>query len=129
MRQINNENVFIALAEPFYRENEIPIPTPSQEGKEQFFRKQSYGEEPKEPNPYYIFLMKGKWSLDFLSTEYHKMWRKREWWGWYLLWEDWEGKRWLLPYLTKWYPEETGKKIPKWVTLEISLEELRKIIS
>jgi hypothetical protein len=66
--------------------------------------------------------MKGKWSFDFLSSEYKKMWVKREWWGWLTLWLDWKGQRWILPHLVKWYPEVTGREIPDWIGIEDDAE-------
>jgi hypothetical protein len=117
---IKNERLFYELSQ---------LKTdPTELGRRQFFLYQSSGLIPGNPDPYYETLTNGKWQFDFLSSEYLKMWRKREWWGWYLLWNDWEGRRWILPYLVKWYPGETGREIPAWITLEVSDEDIHKHI-
>jgi hypothetical protein len=41
-----------------------------------------------------------------------------EWWGFYQLWLDWKGDRWLLPYLCSWYKTLTGNELPQWLTEE-----------
>ena len=38
------------------------------------------------------------------------MYKKGEWPGFYSLWLDWEGKRWMLKYICKWH-----NGIPKWI--------------
>ena len=41
--------------------------------------------------------------FDLLVSEYQKMYYKGEWPGFYCLWIDWKGNRWLLPYLLSWH--------------------------
>ncbi len=99
---------------------------PSEEGRRQFEFEQSEGIKPDIPDGYFLCLVDGKKQIDFLNTEYKKLWENREWWGWLTFWKDWEGKRWILPYLFEWYPKITGRQIPEWLTLEIPIEELRE---
>jgi hypothetical protein len=89
--EVKNEELFRTLAENCYKADGILAISPTEGGRKQFFEKQSKGIEPDVPDSYYTFLMKGKWSFDFLSSEYKKMWVKREWWGWLTLWLDWKG--------------------------------------
>jgi len=46
-----------------------------------------------------------------------------QWWGLYSLWLDWEGKRWILPYLLNWWKKETGYNLPLWIKKEKIQEE------
>lgn len=87
---------------------------PTQQGREQFSVQQSRGVVPTDPDPYYHVLCLGKRQLDFLTSEYYRMWRNGGWWGFYQLWLDWIGKRWILPLLCKWWPGE----LPVWLTEE-----------
>lgn len=86
---------------------------PTKEGKKQFFEQQSHGVSPKQKEPYYISLNDGKEQFDLLCREYQQMYQKREWWGFYQLWIDWKGERWLLPHLCKWH-----RMLPKWLGKE-----------
>lgn len=85
----------------------------TEEGRKQFFDNQSHGITPDEPDPYYLCLTDGKFRFDIQCSEYHHMYNNGEWWGWYTLWADWEGERWIIPHLCKWH-----KDIPGWVTDE-----------
>lgn len=85
----------------------------TEEGREQFFENQSHGVFPSEPDLYYLCLIDGKEVFDLQCSELQQMYQKNEWWGWYQLWVDWEGERWIIPHLCKWH-----KNIPKWVTDE-----------
>lgn len=49
-----------------------------------------------------------------LVSEYQQMYVNGEFWGFYTLWIDWKGNRWILPYLCKWYYGE----LPEWLTNE-----------
>ena len=51
--------------------------------------------------------------FDLLTSEYKKMYCNGEWFGFYQLCEDWEGNRWLLPFLCSWYPGLTGRELPE----------------
>lgn len=42
------------------------------------------------------------------------MYEKSEFWGIYILWQDWKGNRWMLPSFLKWYKSE----LPSWITDE-----------
>lgn len=42
------------------------------------------------------------------------MYEKGQWWGFYQLWLDWKGSRWMLPILCKWYKGE----LPIWLINE-----------
>lgn len=49
------------------------------------------------------------------------MYEKRvEWYGFYQLWIDWKGDRWMLPSICRWYDGE----LPKWLTIEDEIGEL-----
>jgi|SRR3990167_1108252 len=88
-------------------------------GREQFILYQSQGIKPDNPDPYYEMLNRGKLNFDFLCNEYRKMYWSGEWCGWLQLWKDWQGERWIIPYLCKWH-----RNIPKWITLEITRKQL-----
>ena len=51
--------------------------------------------------------------FDFLVSEYQKMYFKGEWPGFYNLWLDWKGNRWLLLHLLSWH-----KDFPEWLDKE-----------
>ena len=105
MRKIKNVKLFFKFSR--YKIEE------TQEGLEQFFKAQSFGTMPRESDPYYICLNDGKEQFDLLCSELQQMYKKGEWWGWYQLWVDWEGERWVIPYICKWH-----KNIPEWVSEE-----------
>ena len=52
---------------------------PTEEGRKQFFDMQSRGIEPRNPDDYYLRLMRGKWCFDFLTSEYRNMYMAGEW--------------------------------------------------
>jgi hypothetical protein len=83
-------------------------------GHEQFYRHETSGELPESPDVYYRQLRIGKKSFDLLCREYHQLYVKGEWWGFYQLWEDWKGSRWMLLYLCSWYKKE----LPRWLINE-----------
>ena len=87
---------------------------PTERGRRQFHRHQSLGIRPRAPDPYYHVLCQGKRWLDFLASEYRRMWLKGEWWGFRQLWHDWTGNRWILPLLCKWWRGD----LPEWLTEE-----------
>ena len=93
------------------------------EGAKQFHEHQSRGIKPSSPDPYYLKLVDGKRTFDFLFSEYRKMYMSGHWWGFHLLWLDWEGKRWVLPHLCGWYPKLVGRELPVWLGKEVSEEE------
>jgi len=84
-------------------------------GRKQFFENQTSGKVPDNPDKYYTTLIEGKLKLDLLCREYHQLYIKGEWWGFYQLWLDYKGYRWLLEYLCKWYKTETGRELPEWL--------------
>lgn len=92
---------------------------PSDIGREQFYAEQSRGIRPEVPDPYYTALVSGKKAFDFLTSEYRTMYLMGEWWGFLLLWKDWEGERWVLPFLCSWYPSLTGRPLPMWLGKEV----------
>ena len=112
--KIKNEAIFA-----YFAKNNSCCCVSSISGKKQFFEKQSNGITPEKEDDYYKFLMRGKWIFDFLSSEYKKLYYSGEWWGWYMLWVDWKGSRLILKKLCSWH-----KRIPKWVHLEITKDEL-----
>lgn len=59
-------------------------------------------------------LKNGKEKFDFLTSEYQKLYGTNDWWGFYQLWLDWKGHRWLLPYLCKWHKGN----LPEWLDKE-----------
>ena len=75
---------------------------------------------PNEPDTYYIQLRSGKVHFDLLCSEYQQLYCKGEWWGFHQLWQDWKGRRWVIPYLCSWYKGE----IPGWVSQEIDEKQL-----
>jgi hypothetical protein len=85
-------------------------------GRQQFFDNQTTGKVPEISDKYYELLIEGKSKFDLLCREYHQLYVKKEWWGFYQLWKDWEGHRWLLPFLCKWYKTETDRELPIWLT-------------
>ncbi len=93
---------------------------PSDEGRRQFIDVESFGKNhwPNDPNPYFYVLMYGKTSFHFLSTQYRDMFEKGDWWGFYMLWLDWEGDRWVLPYLCEWFKPVTNRELPNWLSDE-----------
>lgn len=101
--------------------------TPTDRGRNQFWEQQSKGITPTEPDDYYLRLIAGKTAFDFLTSEYRQIYLNGEWWGFYLLWQDWEGERWILPLLCAWYPSLTNRSLPSWLGLEISEEERQKM--
>ena len=92
---------------------------PNDVGRKQFYEYQTQGKYKLEPflssnlDPYFFVLKHGKHQFDLLSRELNLMYNNREWSGFYMLWLDWEGDRWMLEYLCKWYG-----KIPEWLTKE-----------
>ena len=102
--KIKNENIFTRLSSGA---------EPCDEGRFQFYLHQSKGIAPDQPNPYFIRLCRGKQEFDRLSSEYYQMFCNGDWWGFYTLWLDWEGDRWIIPHLCQWY-----RGIPAWVTEE-----------
>lgn len=103
--KIKNEKLFVKFSRFLFQPTAI--------GRRQFFEAQSYGKFTSKPDPYYICLNDGKEMFDLQCSELQQMYQKNEWWGWYQLWIDWEGERWIIPHLCKWH-----KNIPKWVTDE-----------
>ena len=89
---------------------------PTELGRQQFYEFQSLGKRPEQPDLYFKKLVEGKEKFDYIVSEYHKMYRKGEWWGLYQLWMDWKEERWLLPYLLSWWKKETGNDLPDWIT-------------
>ena len=105
MPRIRNEKLFLRFSR---------LPSESTDtGRRQFFENQSYGTVPKTPDSYYLCLVDGKEVFDLQCSELHQMYKQGEWWGWYQLWSDWEGERWVIPYLCRWH-----RNIPKWVSQE-----------
>lgn len=77
----------------------------SEKGRKQFFEHQSYGEKPKDPDPYYLRLSNGKKWFDFQIQEYLTLYDTQEWWGWYSIVNDYlqnKDETWILPYLFPW---------------------------
>jgi hypothetical protein len=85
-------------------------------GREQFYRYQTHGEYKherflsKELDPYFFVLKEGKHQFDLITREYQQMYVKGEWSGFYSLWRDWEGHRWMLKHICKWH-----QNIPEWL--------------
>ena len=91
---------------------------PSDIGREQFFKYQSWGVKPDTPDIYFDILMSGRKVMDFLCSEYEQMYDRGDWWGLYQVWIDWKGNRWLLPHLLKWRKTKTGLELPKWLIID-----------
>lgn len=87
---------------------------PTEEGRMQFVEHQSRGIKPDNPDPYFTRLSQGKKAFDLLSNEYRDLYFGDSWWGFVQLWRDWEGNRWVLPHLFKWYP----RPLPAWLGVE-----------
>lgn len=113
--KVKNERIFVQLS--------VECCEPTRKGREQFFRMQSFGEEPETPDNYYLHLMGGKGKFDFLTKEYLNNYRSGEWWGFLQLWRDWKGNRFILPKLCSWYKGETGRELPSWLSSENVTEE------
>jgi hypothetical protein len=125
--KIKNEKIFVRFADKDDRMGgSFRDVQPSEIGRMQFFDLQSKGIKPSDPDPYFNKLMVGKTGFDFICSEYRKMYLSGEWWGFDLLWEDWEGERWVLPRLCSWYEGLTGRPLPKWLGLEMTREERDK---
>lgn len=93
---------------------------PNDIGRKQFYDYQTEGKYKYEVfgksdlDNYFFVLKDGKHKFDLLVREYQQMYDKDEWWGFYQLWKDWKGNRWLLPYLCKWYKGD----LPEWLVKE-----------
>jgi len=83
---------------------------PTAAGRAQFAAHQSKGLAPERPDGYYLALTEGKRRFDFVCREYQQMFTNGEWWGFYQLWQDWRGARWVLPHLCSWYGD-----LPEWL--------------
>lgn len=108
--KIRNENLFLVFTR-------FPA-LPNEKGRKQFFENQSHGVVPSEPTSYYKCLVDGKEVFDMQCSEMQQMYQTGEWWGWYQLWIDFEGCRWVIPHLCKWH-----KNIPDWVSVDIKERE------
>ena len=92
---------------------------PNDIGRLQFYKNQTEGKfkldqyGKSELDDYFFVLKYGKHQFDLLCREYQQMHKKGEWWGLYDIWIDWEGDRWLLPYLLKWHND-----LPDWIDKE-----------
>jgi len=94
---------------------------PNDVGRKQFYQYQTNGKHKHsrflDPNldPYFFVLKQGKHQFDLLVRELQQSYEKEiHWGGFYSLWLDWEGDRWLLPHLCKWYKGE----LPDWLDKE-----------
>jgi len=103
---------------------------PNDIGRKQFYEYQTNGKYKHEKFGYskivdnYFFVLKeGKHKFDLAVREYQQMYLNGEFWGFYQLWLDWKGDRWILPQLCKWYKGE----LPKWLTSET--EEINEEIT
>jgi len=114
MKKIKNEKIFVRFCS-LDRLKNIEV---ADLGRQQFFDDQSLGIKPEFPDPYYEKLTYGKRQFDYLSTEYRDLYKNKEWHGFYQLWKDWKGERWLLPHLLKWFKKETGRDLPTWINNE-----------
>lgn len=121
--KIKNEDIFEYFASKMLDN----LPEKNSIGRQQFFDNQSLGKIPESPDPYYLALVRGKREFDFLTSEYRNMYISGEWWGFYLLWLDWKGNRWILPELCSWYSKLTGLDLPVWLNKEVSEEERKRI--
>ena len=89
---------------------------PNDVGRRQFYEYQTQGKYKHERflsenlDPYFFVLKEGKHQFDLISREYQQMYVKGQWSGFYTLWRDWEGHRWLLKYICKWH-----QNIPEWL--------------
>jgi hypothetical protein len=91
----------------------------------QFYENQSEGKHKVDPynkldylDDYFWVLYEGKKTFDLITREYQQLYEKDEWWGFYQLWVDWSGDRWLLPHLCSWYSRQTGRELPSWLSQE-----------
>lgn len=117
MRNIKNEKLFVFFSSQKTESTSI--------GRDQFIDHQSYGVVPINPDDYYKCLDRGKYWFDFLCSEYHELYCSGYWWGFTMLWNDWKGDRWILPYLCKWHKGE----LPKWLVDEnITEKEIDKMM-
>lgn len=94
---------------------------PTETGRKQFYEYQTSGKYKHEVygdseivDSYFFVLKEGKHKFDLLVSEYQQMYQKGEWYGFYQLWMDWKGDRWMLPSLCKWYKGE----LPDWIMEE-----------
>lgn len=112
------EEVFVQ----FYRPGTLnagPVEwQPSEEGRKQFAKHQSSGIEPECPDPYYLVLEAGKKAFDFMSSELYRQATSSAWPGLLQLWQDYEGERWKLPFLLKWWEKVFNTPLPKWAGQE-----------
>ncbi len=135
---IKNEKIFVRFYDPSFmpswggtieelRKLQNKEYIPSETGKEQFYRAESFGEFPENPDLYFYVLFFGKKSFDMMVTEYRKLYiGKKEWWGLYQVWLDWKGERWVLPYLLKWWEKATNRDLPSCIGLEIDTGDFLK---
>lgn len=99
---------------------------PNDLGRLQFYEYQTTGKYKLEEygkstvvDNYFFVLREGKHKFDLLVREYQQMYRNGEWYGFYQLWLDWKGDRWMLPSLCKWYKDQ----LPEWLTNEEIADE------
>ncbi|NQS88820.1 hypothetical protein HQ584_03405 [Patescibacteria group bacterium] len=69
---------------------------------------------------YFFVLKEGKHKFDILVRDYQQMYEKGEWPGFVSLWTDWEGDRWMLPHVCKWFKGE----LPSWLGKEFDENKL-----
>lgn len=106
-----------------------PNVQPNDIGRQQFFEYQSHGTHkdcftyprPEYLDDYFYVLTEGKWLFDLCTREYQQLYKRGQFPGFYGLWMDWEGHRWMLPYICKWYKKESGEDLPDWLGEEINV--------
>lgn len=86
---------------------------PTELGSEQFYRYESFGETPENPDPFHFRLCQGKKWFSVQQEMIRSTFLTFEWDGWYSYWLDWKGERWALKYLMEWHPNP-----PEWLCKE-----------
>lgn len=105
--KIKNEMLFLR----FY-DGSHGIVSPSDSGRIQFFKDQSYGEKTTIPDIFYLQLTHGKSLFDWQCSELKKAYFdiKGEcimWPGLLQICRDWKKDRWVLKHLLAWHPKKT----------------------
>lgn len=103
--RIKHEELYLQFTELTHEPTEL--------GRVQFHELESRGIRVEIPDPYFIRLDDGRRWFDLQQSQYRELYYSGEWWGWYTIWLDWEGKRWVLPHLFRWCDF-----MPSWVSKE-----------
>ena len=75
---------------------------PTECGRDQFCRQQSFGEWPDEPDPYFLMLVCGKRWIDWTVEQWRLLYQGDEWPGWCRVEQDFADDPWLFRKCFPW---------------------------